>query len=95
MEVFIWFLIIFGIFCPILFCTIYYCYYFTMKYDRKIRNAGRTPPQDLEESRSRNLPLPGLNIVQPVTIIENLNENEPPENENDLPPAYDELFQTS
>ena len=87
------FLIIVAIFSVILF-SIYCC--FTIRYDRKIRNAERTPPRDLEESRSRNVSLPGLNSVAPGTIVtENFNENEPHENEDDIPPAYDQLFQTS
>ena len=75
------FIIFVAIFCVILF-SIYCCY--TIRYDRKIRNAERTPPRDLEESRSRNVSLPGLNSVAPGTTV---TEN--------LPPAYDELFETS
>jgi hypothetical protein len=82
-----------AIFCVILF-SIYCC--FTIRSDRKIRNAERTPPRDLEESRSRNVSLPGLNSVAPGTIrTENLSENEPHENEDNLPHAYNELFETS
>ena len=59
-------------------------------------NAERRPLRDFEEPRSRNLPLPGLDNVAPVTIVsENLNEKNSHKNEDDLLPAYDELFQTS
>ena len=51
------------------------------------------PPRDLEKSRSRNVPLPGLNSVAAVTTVTaNLNESEPHENEDDIPPAYEDLF---
>ena len=85
LEIWYIFLIVTTVFCTILFATYWL---FTRKYDRKIENAGRIHPQvypqDLEEAR----------VMPPLTVSGTMDENVREENEHDLPPAYDEIYNT-
>ena len=79
------FLIIVAVFSAILF-SIYFC--FTCNHDKRIDILERNEPRDLEEP-------PVIPPVDPpiINMTETLDENEP--HENDLPPSYNQIFETN
>ena len=81
------FLIIVAVFSAILFFrSIYFC--FTCKHDKRIDILERNEPRDLEEPPV--IP-PGDPPV--INMTETLDENGP--HENDLPPSYNQIFETN